>query len=210
LVKISKSPLPDGIKIKSENDYRNDPLLSLIVEDCYGKCYICEDNSTKNINIEHRIPHKGDAKLQYDWNNLFLSCPHCNLTKGSKFIGIIDPTKFDPEEYFVLSINLDSTVSIDKLKDDIFSDETIELLGLVYNGSNTDIKQMESAALREAIIDNLLRFQLCIDGYINEPDLWYGKKIRDDLSRKSQFACFKRHIVRNIPEIANDFVDELN
>jgi hypothetical protein len=74
MIKINKSLLPKSVEIKQEEDYRDGIIFELIRKDCFDKCYICEDKDITTLNVEHRIPHKNDKKLKYDWNNLFLSC----------------------------------------------------------------------------------------------------------------------------------------
>jgi len=38
MIKLNKSPLPNGVKIQREQDFRNDPIFSIIKNDCYNKC----------------------------------------------------------------------------------------------------------------------------------------------------------------------------
>ena len=54
MVKLTKRPLPDGITIKSEKDYRQEEVFNILAEDCHNKCYICEDKPT-SINVEHIV-----------------------------------------------------------------------------------------------------------------------------------------------------------
>ena len=88
MVKLTKTPLPAGIKITSDNDYRNGVVFDTLVEDCHCKCYICEDKTT-DINVEHIVPHRSDVALRYDWNNLFLACGHCNNTVPITKLGTV-------------------------------------------------------------------------------------------------------------------------
>ena len=53
MVKLTKRPLPPK-PITSEKHYRHDPNFSAIVEDCFGKCYICENDNATTLNVEHR------------------------------------------------------------------------------------------------------------------------------------------------------------
>jgi hypothetical protein len=70
MVKINKSLLPPGACIRNERDYRDGDIFDLLVKDCRNKCYICEDKAPTALNVEHRIPHKGDSALKYDCANL--------------------------------------------------------------------------------------------------------------------------------------------
>jgi len=89
MIHLSKRQLPPNITIKSKKDYQSGVVFEILAEDCHNKCYICEDKPT-TINVEHIIPHRGDPELQFDWNNLFLACGHCNNIKGEKYDEILD------------------------------------------------------------------------------------------------------------------------
>lgn len=54
------------------------------------KCYLCEKKDLDNLQIEHLVPHRGNRDLMFDWENLFLSCNHCNNIKNDKFTPILD------------------------------------------------------------------------------------------------------------------------
>jgi hypothetical protein len=146
MIRLYKSPLPPDVTIESEQDYRKGEVLKILAEDCHNKCYICEDKPTI-INIEHIVPHRSDLALKFDWNNLFIACGHCNSIKHAKYEEIIDPTKCDPEEHIALSVeitdNLVEQVKVESLTTDNSTVQTAELLGLVYNGGATDIKEIE-------------------------------------------------------------------
>lgn len=71
MVKISKSELPQGIVIKTEEDYRSEKVLSILQQDFFDKCYICEEKIPTSINVEHFHSYKNHKHLKYDWENLF-------------------------------------------------------------------------------------------------------------------------------------------
>ena len=66
----------------SQSLYTADDVVDQLEKDFNKKCYICELGKLSDINVEHLHPHHGDPELKYDWNNLFLSCPHCNSVKN--------------------------------------------------------------------------------------------------------------------------------
>ena len=62
----------------------------------HGKCYICENKEgISSFQIEHLKPHRENADLKYDWNNLFWSCAHCNNIKNAKYDPILDCTQVE-------------------------------------------------------------------------------------------------------------------
>ena len=217
MIKIDRTPLPAEMCIKDETHYRSGSIFDLIVKDCHNKCYICEDKELTAINVEHRVAHKGDKVLKYDWENLFLSCAHCNSTKNfcidAADAVIIDPVKFDPEEYIEIALavtdELKEEIVVKKIKDGESIDATVMLLDHVYNGVSTDIKRLESANLKNKIMDEIKFFRQYVSGYKEEPDLGYHDMITEEISRKSAFAAIKRNIIRKDPEIAEKFSEAL-
>lgn len=70
MVKLHKSSLPINVTIRSESDYRENPVFSMIRDDCCNKCYICEEKGATSLEVEHRISQLADPSRKYDWNNL--------------------------------------------------------------------------------------------------------------------------------------------
>jgi predicted metal-binding transcription factor (methanogenesis marker protein 9) len=205
MVRIKKSPLPEGVIIKSEKDYQSGVVFRLLLDDCYHKCYICEHNELIPPEVEHRVAHRGDDKLKYDWDNIFCSCVYCNRVKNQRkfYDGIIDPVKVDPEKYIELYMEYNEglqkkIVIVKKLDDVEFVDVTIELLDLVYNNLSTDNKKEAAVHLRNALSREISDFISYINEYLENPeDTVVSDIIRDELSRESNFAGFKRQIIRS-------------
>ena len=124
-------------KLIGKNGTCNTPEVnSALQEMFYGKCYICERKGLATMEIEHLIPHRDDLELEYDWNNLFLACRHCNNTKGVKYDSILNCTEeeidkkiafrktgyFGQDEKFVFDVleQTEKTVNTQKLLEDVF------------------------------------------------------------------------------------------
>lgn len=106
MVKIERSyPAPKSLAIekkKADGSYREQDVVDQLEKDFHGKCYICEIKPLQDPQVEHLIPYKGmDRELEFDWDNLFLVCPHCNSIKNQRKYekGIIDCCKEDPEKF---------------------------------------------------------------------------------------------------------------
>jgi hypothetical protein len=56
MVKLTKLDEPPQ-RIASESDYRSNPNFAALAEDCFHKCYICEDKAS-TLNVEHRAPSR--------------------------------------------------------------------------------------------------------------------------------------------------------
>ena len=104
MVKVERSmPAPESlIKEKSKNNgtYNTPEVFNRLVEDFNNKCYLCELKPLHDYNIEHLQSHRNGQfrNLLFDWNNLFLSCPHCNKEKNKREYddSILDCCVVDP------------------------------------------------------------------------------------------------------------------
>lgn len=84
MVKVNRTKTaPASLAIEKEKgteNYRERDVVFQLNKDFNGKCYLCEIDKLQSIHIEHLKPHHGkDRDLMFDWNNLFLSCPHCTV-----------------------------------------------------------------------------------------------------------------------------------
>lgn len=68
-----------------KNGSYNTPEVNAALKEMFhGKCYICENKQITSYHIEHLNPHHGNIELKYSWDNLFLSCAHCNNIKSDR------------------------------------------------------------------------------------------------------------------------------
>jgi len=213
MVKINRSPLPKGITINSAKDYRSEPVYSLLYSDFYGKCYICEDATFTSPEVEHRVSQSNSVESKYDWNNLFLSCSHCNNIKSNKYDNIIDCTVVDPESYLPLAVSNIKDIVI-KAKGNIQGlQETAELLDKVYNGIQSPITDSGCTKLRNKVFKEISEFRNLIVRYFREENdnikRIYKRQISERMQRSSTFAAFKRKIIRDQPDLAQIFQQDL-
>jgi len=211
MIKINKSPLPAGVKIQREQDYRNEPIFSIIKNDCYNKCYICEEKEPTGLQVEHRIAHQGDDRLKYDWNNLLLACYHCNHTKGNKYNNILDCTQIDPEEYLAISMSAypKEHVKITIIQYSGEARETAALLELIYNGEATIMLNAECENLRNRVLKELIYLQQKLIEFENEPNQnikdGFRRSIIKMIAKDAAFAAFKRNIIKCNPTYMSEF-----
>lgn len=215
MVKISKSELPQGVKIRTENDYRSKEVLQIIQRDFFNKYYLCEEKEPTSINVEHLCSQKHYKQMKREWGNLFFSCAHCNRIKGSNYDQIINCTKEDPEKYIGLKFYCfpNNRVEVLERMDGGKNKKTMELLDKIYNGPGTPVSNFEAENLKSRISKEVDEFRKCIFSYQEESDLKlkevYREKIRKMLSRESNFAGFKRNLVYENKEYMQYFGDLL-
>lgn len=168
------------VEIKNEKEDREKQKLKSTF---YGKCYICEDDASKDGEKEHRIPvsaDKSDVSLKKS-SNLFWACRRCNSikldgyydfsdeckhTKG--YCGIIDCTKCDPNEYISITASQDLKIeiNINAKKYAPCIKNTVSLLRDVYC-PNERMDTTKLAALKERIIYELAELDIKLDLLFN-------------------------------------------
>lgn len=197
----------------SNGTYNTPEVLKALQEVFQRKCYICEEKGIEAIEIEHLHPHKNDVRLKYDWENLYLSCRHCNNTKLGKYDPILDCCRVDvdkliafrKEGYFGKSERL----SFVPQTDDEETQNTCRLLRDVYYGK-TPQKQMEARILRRRVRQEMSRFKESVREYYEED----GEEKEDlrcsiikSLKNSSPFAAFKRWLIKDNPQYCRDFLE---
>jgi uncharacterized protein (TIGR02646 family) len=201
MVKLNKQALP--CSINSSKDWSHGtPIREALEEDCHGKCYICEvkPKNTAELTVDHIVSRQHNAALEFEWDNLLLACIHCNRdVKRGKYNGIINPTVIDPEKVLSFGYTYDMRdIVITALSSDAAVLETKQLLDEVYK-DRMFVKKMT----------DILKLLI---NYIKHADLrddWAIDYIRDEISRSSEFAAFKRKIVRDDERLRELYAEEL-
>jgi hypothetical protein len=197
-------------KSKSSGTYNTEDVVERLKIDFHNKCYICEQKEPLSINIEHFIAHKGNIDLKFSWQNLYLSCGHCNNTKLAKYDEILNCTTIDDNVEMALYYKCNPfpmekaeiKVRVDSLK----ARNTKELIEKTFNGEHTPQKKLESANLRNKLIHEIKDFQqLLFDYFENNKHEIFKVKIEEQLSCRSAFTAFKRWIIRDNEMLLEEF-----
>ncbi|MDM8295932.1 hypothetical protein QUW58_12075 [Enterocloster aldenensis] len=127
MVKIERSyPAPESLlkeAAKINGSYAQPDVVERLKRDFHNKCYICEMKELQDPQIEHLLPHKNGRykEREFDWDNLFWACGHCNGVKNqSKYDdGILDCCKRNPEEAIIFDLREDNVSVIPKNQEDL-------------------------------------------------------------------------------------------
>lgn len=196
-------PEPQSLKIeklKISGKYNSEDVLERLVEDFFNKCYLCEEKEISGINVEHLKPHKGDIDKKFQWENLFLVCPHCNNTKLGNEDEILDCTNpshkiYDWIEYKFTSFPK-TKVELKIINNIDIVNNTVTLLDKIYNGSTVN-KKFEADNIKKKIMREIQSFENLIFEYVYNSKKELVEEIKEKLSRKSAFSAFKRWIIKN-------------
>ena len=205
-------------KTKKSGSYNCGDVLERLQQDFHNKCYLCERKYLTDINTEHRIPHKENLDLKFDWNNLFFACSYCNGVKLAKFNDILDCTNESDHVETFMSYELDTNsmttnVSLTLIESNPRSLETQELLNHIYNGIDTKRGRLASHNLRGFLNHEINKFHKLLNHYkaeINDDEKSILKqKIELSLKSDSAFTAFKRWIIRNNETLFTEFGEHL-
>ncbi|WP_034757844.1 HNH endonuclease family protein [Rossellomorea vietnamensis] len=213
-------PAPESLeeeKQKANGTYLMEDVLEQLKKDFKNKCYICENNELTSINVEHLVSHQGDLEKKFSWENLFWSCSHCNNIKLQHYDNILNCTLREDEVEESIKIKIDpypkSKVQVVAMKNDQRVEKTVELLNKVYNGT-TILKTEEAETIRKKLLDEIRDFQSLLFDYdeLDKEDEMerreihhYKNLIRKHLKSNSAYTGFKRWIIREIPELSDEF-----
>lgn len=196
-------PEPQSLKtekLKVSGKYNSEDVLERLAEDFFNKCYLCEEKEISGINVEHLKPHKGDIDKKFQWENLFLVCPHCNNTKLGNEDEILDCTNpshkiYDWIEYKFISFPK-TKVELKIINNIDIVNNTVTLLDKIYNGSTVN-KKFEADNIKKKIMREIQSFENLIFEYVYNSKKELVEEIKEKLSRKSAFSAFKRWIIKN-------------
>jgi hypothetical protein len=170
-----------------------------------------------SINVEHFVPHRGKNRdLEFDWDNLFFSCGHCNGTKSSKlkYDNILNCTKAEesPDQHIRFELSgIDAIPSFAAITDLDKVHHTIALLVEIH-GAETMIRKLEAENLVAWLQKEVKKFHERIDRWFDasgEVKAEYRAAIASQLQNASAFTAFKRWIIRDNDILLAEFGSEL-
>lgn len=203
MIGVTRSPeVPMALtRGRSKDRYRSQEVLDRLMEDFHGKCYICEISPLQSINVEHLRPHKNGAypERMFDWNNLFLSCPHCNGVKAKPKYdeGIIDCCQRDPEALLEQDL-IENEVHVRALvEDDDEASLTAELIEEVFMSDNPAARSYEADMRTKELQKRMNVLYSSLRAYkAGQGNTFAKRSIIAMLKPESKFAGFARCYVR--------------
>lgn len=158
MFKVSRPSTPPSCTKSS--GYNTAEIVKILSKIFHGKCYLCEQIHLSDPEIEHLVPHEGDDKKKFDWNNLYYSCSRCNSIKGSKHKNILDCCDSNTEIFKSLQFSMpghpDHNIRVNVV--DCYKNKathnTAALLERCYNEAATGLRGITRSNLIDKIFDH--------------------------------------------------------
>jgi hypothetical protein len=199
MIRINKTAeIPFSLQIENCTRYDGQDVQDTLYSDHYGKCYLCEQETHKNFEIEHLKPKAGgfSPELEFDWTNLFLSCKYCNGRKPNN-LEILNPLNFNIEDVIAHKIDLYlGKIEFYSNSDDPRTLQTIELLYRLFNGKS-NIRDIKGKILFDDLNREILNFLKMLLQYKSNSSEKNKQIIIDLLHISKEFLGFKYWIIKD-------------
>ena len=214
MVKVTRSPNPPpSLAVESKKksgSYRQPDVIERLNQDFHGKCYLCEIAPLQSVEVEHLRSHQNGKypERKFDWNNLFLSCPHCNSVKNQRKYDerILDCCAVEPEACIYHLWNEDA-VQVTPIFPDTASEDvrlTAELITACFERRNTGIRLMECRNRFQELSKRMSLLYKVLERHHRNPSNRTHRTLRGMLDRAAPFAGFTRTYVRQRLEFYPD------
>jgi len=207
MIRLSKSvETPPSLLVVGNSTYNQQDVVSQLIEDHKGKCYLCERISITDYEVEHLKSSANNIELKTSWANLFLSCSYCNRKKLQHFDNIVNPTTLNIEEVIQcvhLAENKNICFSSNELDNEQI-EETINLLHRIFNGTGK-MRIIREERFYEYFLSRIINFQSVVDKYLSSKSAQDKDVVIEQLDIRQEFLAFKYHILKQNQELFNEF-----
>jgi hypothetical protein len=199
MIRVNKTAeTPPSLLVENCNRYDGHDVQSALYTDQHGKCYLCEQETHKNFEIEHLKP-KAEGyypELEYKWTNLFLACKYCNGRKPNN-LEILNPLNLNIEDVIThkFDINLGKIEFLSNT-DDPNTLETTKLLSILFNGKS-NLRDIKGKILFDDLNREILNFLKMLLQYKSNSKEENKQIIIDLLHISKEFLGFKYWIIRD-------------
>ena len=210
MIRINKTAeIPESLRTTTCHRYDGQDVQNVLFNDQHGKCYLCEQQTGKNYEIEHLKP-KAEGyypELKFSWTNLFLVCGYCNGRKPNSY-EIIDPTENNVEDLIIHKIDLYTTkVEFSDNQSSIEAQQTIDLLTRLFNGKSNIRDKREQILYKDLSREISFFFEMLLQYRSNKNDA-NRLIIADCLDITKEFLGFKYWIIKEL-NLYEEFKEEI-
>ncbi|MCA1174827.1 MULTISPECIES: HNH endonuclease [unclassified Pantoea] len=156
-------PAPTSLALN--RTYKDQDVIDALRLIFHDKCYLCEQGSISDPEVEHFVPHNKNKALKFGWDNLFFVCRRCNGIKSTNHINLLDCTVSainvsDEIVHFAGNADVGEIVIRPHSKNpSVQVENTVLLLSKCFNLENTSLRKISKESLMEKILVELNNFR---------------------------------------------------
>jgi hypothetical protein len=208
MIRVRKNKeTPKSLLAGNCNRYDGDDVKEALYSDQVGKCYLCEQTTGKDFEIEH-LKAKAEGfypELKFTWSNLFLACPYCNGRKPNEFTDLFDPSENNVEEIIEQRILFPKNkIELKSNQDSPSALQTINLLDRLLNGKS-GVRDIKGNILYKDMERELIFFMGLLTKYKEEQNNTNKQAIIDCLDISKEFLGFKYWIIKDNDSLYSEF-----
>lgn len=157
-------PLQVPESLISQRTYKSEDVIVALRAMFHNKCYLCEQDSLADPEVEHFIPHDNDPLLKFGWSNLYYACRRCNGIKSNSHVNLLDCTLSNgnvSDDIIHFAGNAAVGEILIKASNNNPSPEvinTVNLLNDCFNLDNTSLRRVSKESLMEKLLVELGRY----------------------------------------------------
>lgn len=159
---IRSQPAPASLA--KEHSYRGQDVIEALRTMFHNKCYLCEQDSVADPEVEHFQPHNDDPKLIYGWDNLYFSCRRCNSVKNNRHVDLLNcaDTRIDVfDEIIHYAGNAamgEVEIRASKPRPSQQTINTVSLLYKCFNEEGTSLREVSKESLLERLLEEFAEY----------------------------------------------------
>ena len=193
--------------LATKESYDGEDVKKQLLEDQYGKCFVCERKLTTDFEIDHLKSRVAYPELAQTWQNLHLICGYCNRKKANRFDGILSPSKVNIEDEITQRMGENCKQAVfSATVDDESHNKTIELLSNIFNGTGK-IRNTKEERFFNQFRSAYNSFLVAISRYVYSHSKDTECDLAQELSIDKEFLGFKYHLVKSNAELNEKFAD---
>lgn len=204
MIRVRKSQAAPK-SLTTSKAYDGEDVKKQLLQDQFGKCYVCEKECITDFEVEHYKSEKHYPNLRQNWDNLLLACGYCNRKKSDNFDNLLNPVQDSIESEIEQTIDYVHKKAVFVPQNtDTSHLKAVRLLETVFNGTHHSRKIKEEQFF-EYFLGVMNRFQESVCDYLISPNAANFEAVRDELSINKEFLGFKYWIIKSNPTLEAAF-----
>ncbi|HEP0647442.1 HNH endonuclease [Enterobacter hormaechei] len=155
---------PAPASLARRNSYRGKDVIEALRSIFHNKCYLCEQDSIADPEVEHFRPHNDEPDLMYGWDNLYFSCRRCNSIKSNHHVDLLNCSDanldvFNEIVHYAGNAAMGEVeIRASKSRPSQQTENTVNLIYRCFNEEGTSLREISKESLLERLLEELAEY----------------------------------------------------